>query len=76
MEEWRGRTLEIEPSRVSIVSVQSCRQYNRVSETCTHLDTLNFTCVTLVNFFQIGAQTAMSKFGAKCAQIKGILDIF
>jgi hypothetical protein len=36
----------------------------------------NFTCVTLVNFFQIGAQTAMSKFGAKCAQIKGILDIF
>jgi hypothetical protein len=35
-----------------------------------------FTCVTLVNFFQIGAQTAMSKFGAKCAQIKGILDIF
>jgi hypothetical protein len=39
-------------------------------------DNENFTCVTSVNFFQIGAQTAMSKFGAKCAQIKGILDIF
>ena len=26
-------------------------------------------------FFQNGAQTAMFKFGAKCAQIKGILDI-
>jgi hypothetical protein len=35
--------------------------------TTTSLITLSnkkFTCVTLVNFFQIGAQTAMSKFGA------------
>jgi hypothetical protein len=56
------------------------RHPKAIKKQCAHDDMIevvvNFTCVNLVNFFQIGAQTTMSKFGAKCAQIKGILVIF